>query len=339
MATFGASADMIDVPNGDFTDPANDGSIGGLIGGSLNNVLIGNGPWRGSAYGILGLLAQPTLTIDSASQSATMSGLLGINVGGLLNNGGSFRQELGSNYAMDMFYVLSADVSTGSVLNLDLLANANVGIGFTANNVNVASSTTNDPTLLDIQLIEGNTWRLRFGFFADIAASGPIGIRLFNEPQGLATLSLLGAVTFGNVEVEERDVGDPVDVEVMPRPGGPAEVAVGLPYEGEFVAIIRDAEGDGVPGYDVTISSPLEGASADLSSPTSNDPPGRVISAISDVDGMVRFNARANEIAGCFRVVVAPIDPEASVTGGVFYLRNLSDDPGQNSIFCNSFEQ
>lgn len=343
MAAFGANADVIQVPNGDFSDPANDGTIGGLIGANINNAPIGAGPWHGSAYGILGLLAQPTLTIDSASHSAAISGLLGINVAGLLNNGGSFRQVLSDTYQMDMFYILSADVSTGSVLDLDLLANANVGIGFTANNVNVASSTTTDPILLDINLVEGNTWRLRFGFYADIAAAGPIGVRLFNEPQGLATLSLLGSINFGNVEMEWRDIGDPTDIDIGIDPGseGPEEAPIGQPYEGEFSATVRDAEGDGVPGFEVMIWAPIseEGASADLSSPSSNDPPGRTITAISDVDGVVRFNARANEIAGCFQVTVEPNDPNLAVSQGVFHLRNISDDPGQNSIFCNSFEQ
>jgi hypothetical protein len=242
---------------------------------------------------------------------------------------------------MGMFYILSADVSTGSVLDLDLLGNANAGIGFTANEIDVASSTTTDPTLLDLNLVEGNTWRLRFGFFADIAAAGPIGVKLFNEPQGLATASLLSGITFGNVEMEWRDVGDATDIDIGidPGPDGPDEAPIGQPYGGEFSVTVRDAEGDGVPGFAVVIRSPEEGASADLSSPSSDDPPGRTIIAMSDVDGIVTFDATANEIAGCFRVIVEPVDPELAVTQGIFYLRNVSGDPAQNSIFCNSFEQ
>lgn len=339
LAMAGANAAPIVVPNGDFSDPANNGSIGGLIGANINNELIGAGPWRGSAYGILGLLAQPTLTIDSSVPAGTISGLLAINVAGLLNNGGSFRQVLGSSYTMGRFYILSADVSTGSVLDLDLLANANVGIGFMANNVNVASSTTTDPTLLNLNLVEGNTWRLRFGFFADIAAAGPIGVRLFNEPQGLAAASLLGSISFGDVQVEERDIGPATTVRIVPREdGAPSEAPVGQPYGGAFIAIVEDEDGDGVPGFEVSIEAPADGASADLTSPTSNDPPGRIISAMTDVDGIVTFDAVANEIAGCFQITVEALDPELTVRQGVFNLRNTSDDPGQNSIFCNGYE-
>jgi hypothetical protein len=341
VAALGASADPIAIPNGDFSDPANDGSIGGLIGVDINNVPIGAGPWHGSAYGILGLLAQPTLTIDSATLSGTISGLLGIDVAGLLNNGGSFRQELSQNYTTGMFYVLRASITTSVPLSLPVLAGANTGIGFMANNVELESSTTAAPSMTDLQIGEGGSGRVSFGYWADIAASGPIGIRLFNEPQDLLTASLLGTVSFANVTLEERDVGDATDIDVGidPGPDGPDEAPIGQPYAGEFIAIIRDAEGDGVPGFEVVISAPEEGASADLSSPTSVDPPGRTIIAVSDVDGIVSFDAVANELAGCFQVTVNPLDPELSVTQAVFYMRNISGDLNQNSIFCNSFEQ
>lgn len=334
----GAIADPIDVPNGDFSDPANDGSIGGLLGANIVDQPIGDGPWHGSAYGILGLLAQPTLTIDSEAQEATISGLLGINVAGLINNGGEFRQQLTQTYQNGLFYVLRAEIDTGPDLTLGLLAEANVGIRLLANNVELASSTTADPELVTLGGA-GATDEVRLGYWADIAASGPIQVSLFNMPQNLITVSLLESVTFSNVRLEGRDVGPPTGIDPVDDDDGPNETPINTPYPGEFSIIVRDEEGDGVPGFSVIISAPEEGASADLSSPTSEDPPGRVIEAVTDVDGLVTFDAVANDIAGCFRVTIQPLDPEVQVSAATFYFRNVSDDPTQSSIFCNSFER
>lgn len=333
-----ALADPIPVPNGDFSDPANDGTIGGLIGPNIVNQPIGEGPWHGTANGILGLLAQPTLTIDSEAQAATISGLLGINVAGLINNGGEFRQQLSENYQNGLFYVLRAEVDTGPDLTLGLLAEANVGIRLLANNVELVSSTTADPTLVTLGGA-GATEEIRLGYWADIAASGPIQVSLFNMPQNLLTASLLETVTFSNVRLEGRDVGPPAGIDPIDDDDDPNETPINTPYPGEYSIIVRDDEGDGIPGFSVIISAPLEGASADLSSPTSDDPPGRVIEAVSDIDGVVSFDAVANEIAGCFRVTIQPSDPEVSISNATFYFRNISDDPTQSSIFCNSFER
>lgn len=334
----GAIADPISVPNGDFSDPANDGTIGGLIGTNIVNQPIGAGPWRGSAYGILGLLAQPTLTIDSEAQEATISGLLGINVAGLINNGGEFRQQLPDTYQTGLFYVLRANIETGPAVNLGLLAEANVGIRLLANNVELASSTTADPELVTLGG-PGNEDEVRLGYWADIAASGPIQVSLFNMPENLLTASLLESVTFSNVRLEGRDVGPPAGIDPIDDDDDPNEAPINTPYPGEYSIIVRDDEGDGIPGFSVVISSPEEGASADLTSPTSEDPPGRIIEAVTDVDGLVTFNATANGIAGCFRVTIQPLDPEVDISQATFYFRNVSNDPGQSSIFCNGFER
>lgn len=335
-----AMASPIDVPNGDFSDPANNGSIGGLLGPNLNNQPIGSGPWLGTSLGVLGLLARPVLTVDSNSQTATISGLLGVNLVGLLNNGGWFSQQLSENYEAGRFYILSADLAAGGVLDLGLLTDTNVGIGLTSGGTEVATSTTADPALLSLGLLSGNQYRLRFGWFADASASGPIGIRLFNRPVGLLQASLLSNTVFSNVGLEGRDIGQVTRVTILPGDLGDGETGVGQPFPGNFIAIVEDEDGDGVPGFEVTISAP-EGddtASADLSSPSSDDPPGRVITATTDIDGIVTFDASANQVAGCFRVQVTSADPELTIESGVFHFRNVSDDPAQDSIYCNGFQ-
>lgn len=334
------AADPIVIPNGDFSDPSNSGSIGGLIGPNIINQPIGaGGLWNGNAFGVLGLLARPTLTIDSASQTATISGLLGINVAGLLNNGGSFVQELGTSYQFGRFYVLSADVDTDSLLDLTALGNANVGIALTSMGNVIASSTTTDPALIELSQLGDGAYQLRFGHVADIGSSGFIGVRLFNEPNQLLTASLISSVSFRNVQLEERDIGVPTNVNVVPGDPGNNQAPTGGPFPGTFIATVTDAEGDGVPGFAVVISSPTDGASADLSSPTSSDPPGRLIVATTDLDGVVTFDATANDIAGCYRIHIESQDPELEISQAVFYMRNFSDDPGQDSLFCNGYQQ
>lgn len=333
-----AWAAPITVPNGDFSDPDNDGQIGGLLGTNIVNQPIGSGPWHGTSLGVAGLLARPVLSIDSASQSATISGLLGINLAGLLNNAGYFQQQLSESYQFGRFYILSADIDAGTALTLGLLDDVNVGIGLTAGGNLIAASTLADPQLIELDLVSDDTYRLRFGHVADIAASGFIGLRLFNQPTGLLTASLFESVTFANVELEGRDIGPPTAI-VVDSGDDPNQAETGQPFPGQFIIIIEDDDGDGVPGFAVRISAPLDGASADVDSPTSSDPPGPVIIATTDLDGIATFNATANEIAGCYRILVEPLDPKMEMEPAVFYMRNWSDDPSQNSIFCNGFEQ
>lgn len=331
-------ADPISVPNGDFSDPGNNGSIGGLIGPNIVNQMIGtSGPWHGTALGIAGLLAQPTLTISNISQTATIGGLLGINLAGLLNNGGYFQQQLSTTYQFGRLYILSANVNAGVPLNLDLLGTNNVGIGLAANGNVVASSTTTDPTLLHLDLLDGNDYRIRFGYVADIAASGFIQLRLFNQPSGLLTANLLESISFSSVQLEGRDIGPPAVITVDSG-DDPNDSEVGTPFDGDFMIIIEDEDGDGVPAFAVRISAPTEGASAMLSSPSSNDPPGPIIVASTDLDGIVYFNAQANDVAGCYRILVEPMDPKMEMEPGVFYMRNWSNDPSQDSVYCNGFQ-
>lgn len=332
-----AWATPITVPNGDFSDPGNDGSIGGLLGTDIVNQPIGSGPWHGTSLGVAGLLAQPTLTIDSSSQTATISGLLGINVGGLLNNGGYFEQALTTSYQFGRFYIVSVEIDAATPLSLGLLDDVNVGAALTASGVPIAASTVVDPELVELRLVEDELYELRFGYLADVAASGFISLRLFNEPTGLLTASLLDTVTFSNVQLEGRDIG-PASAISVETTGDLLQAEVGQPFGEPIIAVVRDGDGNGVPGFAVVISAPLTGASADLSAPSSADPPGNVINAVSDLDGVVEFFAEANDEPGCYVVTVEALDQMLGIAPAVFHLRNWSNDPGEDSIYCNGFQ-
>lgn len=333
-----AWAAPIPVPNGDFSDPGNDGSIGGLIGLDIVNQPIGSGPWLGSARGPLGLLLQPTLTIDSSGQEGRIQGLLGLSLlAGLLNNSGAFSQVLSETYQTGRFYVLSANIDAGGLLDLSLLGTTNVGIGLLANGTLIASSNTASPQLLSLYLLSGTTYQLRFGYYAAPGDTGPVGVQLFNEPSGLLTASLLTSTAFSNVQLEGRDIG-PTSLIQVGSTSAEMQLEVGQPLGDPIIAIVQDADGNGVPGFTVTITAPLDGASADLSAPSSGDPPGRVITAVSDLDGLVVFYAHANEIAGCYRVTVEPQDPTLDVLHATFHLRNHSHDPSHDSVYCHGFQ-
>lgn len=329
------AAAPLDVPNGDFSDPGNNGTVGGgILGGSGANVPIGAGPWLGTYNGILALLAPPELTVDSASQSATISGVAGGLIGlDLLNNGGYFSQTLPSSYQLGRLYILSVDLDVGEPLGLDLLSTTNTGIALTSLGSVIASNSTAAPGLIDLALLTGDTYRLRFGHVAGLEAIGNIGVRLFNQPQGLLTLDLLQAVTFSNVALEEREIGAPMSIDIVTT-GDPLQSPVNEPFDGSLMAIVRDDDGDGVPGQIVTFTAPEFGASATLISPTGGT--GRIVTAITDLDGMAMVDAVANDQAGCYRVTAE--SEIGDFENAVFHLRNFSDDPAQDSIFCNGYQ-
>jgi hypothetical protein len=333
LAIGAAFADPVTVPNGDFSDPGNTGTVGGgLLGGSGVNALIGNGPWRGTYWGIAGLLAPPSLAINHNTQTATIGGIAGVNLLGLVNNGGYFTQTLAQNWELGRFYVLSADVDAGELLNLDLLGDSGVGIAFRSGNDVLASSTSALGHLLDLDLVGSDMYRVRLGYFADLNATGPINIKMGYEPQGVASVDLLSDVTFRNVGLEVRDIGDPAAFEILTH-GDLLQAEVGQPFSGNLIVLVRDDDGDGVPGYTVTFTAPTTGASAVLTSPTGGT--GTTVTAVTDIDGLAMVSAQANSEAGCYRVTVEGVGiPEVAT----FYLRNYSNAPGVNSIFCNGYQ-
>lgn len=327
-----AIADPIVVLNGDFSAVGNVGSVGGVIGNGTN-VPIGSGPWTATFFGPVGLLP-PTLAISNTTQTATISGLLGLNIGGLLNNGGWFSQTLPTPWETGRFYVLSANIDAGTALDLSLLDNVDVGIALRrADGTVLASSNLALPGLVRLDLLTSTQYRLRFGYFADGLATGNINVALFNTPVGLLTANLLGSTTFANVELEVRDIGAPAAVEVMTY-GDLLQAQVGQPFGEPIIALVRDDDGDGVPGVTVTFTAPSSGASATLSSPTGGT--GLVVTAVTDLDGLAVVYAQANNQAGCYRVHAEAT--AFTLDQAVFHLRNWSDDPGQDSIYCNGYQ-
>lgn len=325
----------LEVPNGDFSDSANDGTVGGgLIGASGMNVDIGDGPWLGTFNGILALLAPPELTVDSSTQTATLTGLAGGLVGlNALSNGGYFSQTLPSTYQLGRLYILSADLNVGEPIGLDLLGTTNTGIALTSGGSVIASSSTSAPGLVDLALLTGDTYRLRFGHVAGLEAIGNIGVRLFNQPQGLLTLDLLQSVSFSNISMEEREIGPPEDISVVTM-GDLLQTPVNEPFGEPIIALVVDNDGDGVPGITVTFTAPDEGASAMLDSPTGGTGP--EVTAVTDLDGLATVYATANDQAGCYRVMAE--SQIGDLDQAMFHLRNYSDDPSQDSIYCNGYQ-
>ncbi len=181
----------------------NNGTVGGLLGSGTNLQIGTAGPWQGTYFGILGVIPGPTLTIGS--NQATISGIVGANIGGLLDNGGDFTTTLtnaGSGpafaYAANTAYTLTANVSAGTVLALNVLAADGVGIALTSGGSIIASTAT-APSLLT--LLSGNTYTLSLQYTTPSSGgpAGAIGIELYDLPSNLATANLLGSATFSNV--------------------------------------------------------------------------------------------------------------------------------------------
>src|SRR5262245_53671635 len=168
-----AVAAPVAVPNGDFSDPGNFGTIGGgAIGGSGTDVPIGAGPWTGSYAGVLGLLAPPTLTIGAGQ--ADIQGLAAANVLGILNNGGYFSQTLATLYVPQERYTLTADVDTGASLDLGLLSGGNVGVALRSGGVTLASTATAPAQLVGLQPLGGTSYALSLIFDSNDTTSGAI---------------------------------------------------------------------------------------------------------------------------------------------------------------------
>jgi PEP-CTERM motif len=194
----------ITVPDGTFNVATNDGTVGGILGSGSGLQIGTTGPWQGNYSGILGLVGGPTLDISPGQ--ATISGIVGLNVLGLLDNGGDFTTTLtnaGSGsafaYAANTTYTLTANVSAGTVLALNVLAADGVGIALTSGG-SIIASTANPGSLLT--LLSGNTYTLSMQYTTPTTGGpdgGAIGIELYDIPSGLATANLLGAATFSNV--------------------------------------------------------------------------------------------------------------------------------------------
>lgn len=341
-----AHAGFLTVPNGDFSAPANAGSVGGgLVGASGSNVPIGSGPWTGTYNGALGLLVPPTLSIDASAQTATISGLLGVSVGGIVNNGGHFGQTLSSTTQSNKRYTLIANLATAATLDLPLLATAGTGIALLAGGTPLIQSTTAPAGQARADAVDATTLRLQIHHDTAVVTPAALAVQLFDRPQLLLTAALIDTATFSGVKLAESTIpggNSTLTVTGGGSQGGP----IGQPFPSAMTAVVRDQNGDPVPDTLVTLTAPAEGASATLHAGAES---GRVIVAFTDANGEITFTADANQTAGCYNVIgsVPGIATEAR-----FRLRNytpqqiaayLAAHPGvegvpQDSVFCNGFE-
>lgn len=325
LATSAAAA-PVPVDNGDFSSPANEGSVGGgLIGGSGSNVLIGDGPWTGTYNGAVGLLAPPTLSISATTQNASISGLLGVSVLGLVNNGGYLAQTLTANVQPNTRYILSADVDVGRTLQLGLLENTHTGVAIAAGGAVLASSDTAPPGSVTLDFMQDTTYRLEMTYVSPASITAdPIELRLFAQPQGLLTADLLPTILFDNVALDAVALGVPASVGNVAGDGQAATVNTLFPVP--LGLRVLDGAGNGVEGTQVTFTAPAVGASATFSA---NGSSGSTLAVFTDANGDVEVTTTANTIAGSYTVsvqVAGLAEPQ------LFHLTNTAGTPANVSI-------
>src|SRR4051812_33832616 len=316
FASGTAIAAPVSVPNGDFSDAGNFGTIGGgVIGSSGTDVPIGAGPWTGSYAGVLGLLAPPTLSISAGE--ARIQGLAAANLLGILDNGGYFSQTLATAYVPQERYTLTVHVDTGASLDVGLLGNGNVGIALRSGGTTLASTATAPPQLIDLQPLGGTAYALSLLFGSNDTISGPIDVELFAVPEDLIGASLRTDVSFANVTLDATAI-NPVSGTIVAVGGTPQSAIVDAAFTDPLEVAVTDMAGDPVPGVTVTFTVPASGASAILSSAT----------AMTDGSGHASVTATANTVAGSYTVTaaVAGVDAPAS-----FSLANLAGPPATNS--------
>lgn len=282
-----ATAAPVTVPNGNFSDAGNHGSVTGGLISIPTTAAIGGAPWSGTYAGVLGLLASPTLTIGSGQ--ATASGLLYTSVLGL-NNSGRFHQTLAENLTPGMRYTMGADIDAGGLLSVTVLGSGNAGIAIGNGSQILASSRTGSPTL---QLLSGTRYRVSLSYDAPVGASGPIQLILLAEPSSVLTANLLTGVSFDNISLDKRQINQ-VPVSVTPIANEPPVAICGLPVFPGISVTVLDVNGDPIPNLPVDYSAPTTGAS--LSPPTG--------SVLTNSVGVATFTPLANTIAGTYPVVV-----------------------------------
>ncbi|HEY0233303.1 MAG TPA: Ig-like domain-containing protein [Dokdonella sp.] len=305
-------AASIPIPNGNFSDAGNFGQVGGgLLGAAGTDVVIGSGPWTGSYHGVLGLLAPPQLAIGAGG--ATLSGIAGINILQLLDNGGYFSQTLAVPYAPGQHYVLSAHVDAGTALDVGLLGSGNIGLALRAGSLTLSSTATAPPQLISLLPLGGTQFQLSLTFDSPDTVSGNVGIQLLGTPDDLIGVSLLPAVTYSNVTLDASAI-NPLAGAVLGVDGTLQQAVVAQPFAIPLGVQVVDALGDGVPNIEVTFSAPANGASATLSP----------ASVMTDANGLASTNATANTVAGSYTVnaTVAGVDAPAS-----FAFTNLAGPP------------
>ncbi|WP_423927125.1 Ig-like domain-containing protein [Dokdonella sp.] len=304
-------AASVNVPNGDFSDSNNEGSIGGGVAGGSGAAQIGSGPWSGTYSGIATLLAPPTLSIGSGR--AQIGGLLGVSVGGIFNNEGRIRQDTGIAWQPNRRYALQADIDVGAVLAVNVLTSGNAGIALATGNSKasrLASSTAGSAT---ISLLSGTTYRVSLEYQTGASVSGTIFVHLFGEPTGLVTANLFSTIGFDNVGLDTYLLTQ-VPNSIVPANPGPYSAVVSQVVSPSIGISVKDALGDPIPGVSVSFDVPATGASATV---VPNP-------AVTDANGIAQVVTTANTVAGAYQIT-------ATVSGGptpvVLDLTNLAGAP------------
>lgn len=320
-----AQAANVPVPNGDFSSATNVGSIGGgLLGASGTDVVIGEGPWTGTYNGLLGLLAPPQLTISSGQ--AAIGGLAGINVLGLLYNGGYFSQTLAQGYTPGQRYTVSARVDIGTVLDLGVLDSANVGLALrSSDGTTLASTATAPPELVTLVALGGTEYLLTLAHDVMGPVNGTIDVQLLGTPNDLIGIGLLTSVTYRHVALDATAI-DPVAGTVVGVEGTVQSATVATAFEQALGVQVLDGNGDPVPNVEVRFEAPAGGASAVLSATT----------VLTNAAGIGSIDATANTIAGGYTI-------SASVTGvssvASYALVNTADVPASVNAVGPGAEQ
>lgn len=299
----------IPVPNGDFSNPANNGTVGGGVIGGSGSAAIGSGPWQGTYAGIASLLAPPSLSIGSGR--ATIGGLAGVNVLGIVNNSGYFSQDFGIPLVANRHYVLQANVDTGMPLDLGIINDGNAGLGLTVGSTSLITTFDAIPNSVSLSLLSGTTYRLVLTLdTGPVVGAGNLGVRLFGRPQGLVTANLLTSVSYTNVSLTSS-VLNPVAASIGPAGGTPQGATINSAFAAPLTVAVLDNEGDPVANATVTFNAPQFNASAQLSATTAH----------TDAIGHAQVTAVANAVAGGYTI-------GASVAGvptpATFNLTNLA---------------
>ena len=330
LATTAATHAPLSVPNANFSDSANTGSVGGDLLGGSGSAVIGSGPWSGAYAGVLSVLAQPTLSIGGGD--AQVSGLLGVDVGGILNNSGYFFQDTGTPWIANRRYTLTADIDAGGILDVNVLNSGNVGIALATGSTpatRVASSNAGGGVLT---LLGGTSYRLSIEFVTGGTVSGNIWPQLYAEPSGLLTANLLGSVSFDNVVLTTHLLTQ-VPASLVPASPGPYNAVLGGVVVPAPSVLVLDALGDPIAGVSVNFSAPGSGASASIAP----NP------AVTDANGVAVVVATANSELGSYQIqaTVSGVSPPL-----VFNVTNVLDPsivpasvgtPDQNAAVATPF--
>lgn len=323
----GAHAASVPVANGDFSQPANFGSVGGIIGSG--NAPIGDGPWNGRWSGILGVIGAPTLTVRSGE--AEISGLAGVNIAGLLNNSGTIHQDTGVAWQSGRRYTLRAEVRSSTVLDLATLQSGNVGIALARGATRLSSSTT--AATASLSLIAGNTYEMQLQYDTGSTVSGTIGIHLFAEPSGLLTAELVPTLRFSNVRLDARAI-DQVPSALAALDASPRTPVVAETVDPPLAIKVLDALGDPIEGIEVEWTVPSSGPGATVSpSPTA-----------TDHDGIARPAVTANTIAGSYVIsgkvasLAATVDFQLTNLPGAAAAVDGASGSGQGAIAGMPFD-